>query len=135
MGNTVKYAIRVGVPYIQMDPCDLEKVGEPLRRAERFHVGDLVEIDFAERQLDILEHSIHFTQVNATPKCGPDQTFMPEQWESMDEINRLREGTGKVDQWFNKHEKLCIGVLILILVGLLAVNPFIPDNGQKNSEV
>lgn len=51
-------------------------------------IGDLVEIDLAERQLDILKHSIHYTHVDATSKYGPDQTFTPEQWEAMDDIGR-----------------------------------------------
>lgn len=50
--------------------------------------GDVVEVNLAEHQLDILKHSIHFTHVDATPKYGPDQTFTPEQWEAMDDIDR-----------------------------------------------
>ena len=40
-------------------------------------------------------------------------------------------GTGKVDRWLNDHEKLFIGILFFVIAGLLAISPFIPDNGHE----
>jgi len=51
-------------------------------------IGDLVEIDLAERQRDILSHIIQFTRVDAAPKFGPDRSYTPEEWNGMEAIDR-----------------------------------------------
>jgi len=51
-------------------------------------IGDLVEIDLAERQRDILSHSIHFTRVDAVPRFGPDRSYTPEEWNGMEAVDR-----------------------------------------------
>lgn len=53
-------------------------------------IGDLVEIDVAEHQLDLLRNSIHHTSVDAIMKDGSEKSFTPEEWDEMQQIERDR---------------------------------------------
>lgn len=41
------------------------------------------------------------------------------------------DGFSKTDKRFNKNDKICIVILVLLMAALIAVSPFIPDAGHK----
>jgi len=51
-------------------------------------IGNLVEVDLAEHQLDILHHSINHTRIDATPKYGPERSFTPKEWDNQEPVDR-----------------------------------------------
>jgi len=71
--------------------------GNPNIKAFAIHVtdvhngparGDVVELNAEDRRQDILYHSIEHTRVDAVPKFGPEQSFSPEEWERLEDIDR-----------------------------------------------
>lgn len=53
-------------------------------------MGDLVGINLRELQLDVLHHSIHPTHIDATTKFGKDVSFTPDEWTTLEPIDRDR---------------------------------------------
>lgn len=62
-------------------------------------LGSITEIDAAERQRDILEHSFSFMQIDATLKNGTKRTFTPNEWDMMELIDRDR-----VQSWVTRYD-------------------------------
>ena len=52
--------------------------------------GDVVTIDFAERQCEILQNSIEPYQINATLENGEIIEYTPQEWDAMSQLDRDR---------------------------------------------
>lgn len=50
--------------------------------------GNIAQVDITERQLDILENSIHPIRVEATLQNGETQTYTPQEWEALSLIDK-----------------------------------------------
>lgn len=50
--------------------------------------GNIAQVDITERQLDILENSIHPIRVEATLQNGEMQTYTPQEWDALSQIDK-----------------------------------------------
>jgi len=48
-----------------------------------------------------------------------------------DDSKTLRSCASKIDRWLNEHTMLCIAIAVFIMVGLIVISLFLPDNGHK----
>lgn len=62
-------------------------------------IGDLVEINLAECQNDILHNSVYYTEIYATLKDGSEKKYLADAWDSLDTIvrDRVQKYTEKYD--------------------------------------
>ena len=52
--------------------------------------GNVAQVNITERQLDILDSSIHPVRIEATMKNGEEQTYTPDEWEELSLIEKDR---------------------------------------------